>query len=127
MSRIADTALTSYETVSQALISLGRLYYENHHDDPNPEAKGLIDAIDSCLFDTNTVKPQGSIERVVERHTKSEMDAASAFSTSNEPASTNADDNLPPEKNMALRQCPYCDAPLLDNAKFCSICGSSLS
>ena len=127
MPRVTGSDLASYETVSQAFISLGRLYYEKHRDDPGPEAKDLIESIDNCLLDINKAEAQGSAVPVVEQPTKTEATAAPISSTSNEVAPASKGGNLSSTDNKALKQCPYCDASLPVDAKVCSTCGSSLS
>ena len=126
MPRITDTALMSYATVSQALISLGRFYYENFHDNPNPETRSIIDAIDKCLLDVEATEPKPSIEHAADQSEKLETTAVQIISRDNEFASTDEVGVFPQADQRSSKQCPYCDTPLPDDAVICATCGSSL-
>ena len=127
MPRITDKALMSYETVSQALISLGRFYYENYHDNPDSDTKSLFDVIDKCLLDVEATEPKASIEHAANQSENLEAAAVRLISRDNELASTGEIGDFPQPDRKTSKQCPYCDAPLPDDAVICATCGSSLS
>lgn len=126
MSRNTSAAATSYATVSQALISLGLFYYENFHDNPSPEAESLIAAIDSSLLNAGLPLTQANVGHIADQSGVSDATIDSAASQSNESAHKDSKGSLAPVVQGASGQCPYCDAPLLGDAKVCATCGSSL-
>lgn len=127
MPRISSTALMSYGTVSQALISLGCYYYEHFHDNPNPEVEGLIDVIDKCLFDVGSHDSRVSIERASDQSEKIGTAASPGVQISSEFESKVDHNVFLPTDQEPSKQCPYCDASIPSDAKVCVTCGSSLS
>ncbi len=127
MPRISSTALMSYGTVSQALISLGCYYYEHFHDNPNPEVEGLIDVIDKCLVGIGSHDSRVSIERASDQFERIGTATSTGVRKSNEFEPKVDHSAFLPTDWEPPKQCPYCDASIPSDAKVCATCGSSLS